>query len=62
MKYKDMSSAEYLIWDIFTEEISLSSKPINNKLLADETDEDFDEDDEPDTWFKSFFDDIYECT
>ena len=55
---KYLLNADYLV--IEDDEISMSSKPFNNKILSDEIDEEDQEYDIPDPWFKSIFDDIYD--
>lgn len=59
---KYMLGAEYLVIDAFTEEVSIIDKYFNNKILSDEIDYEFEDYDNPDPWFKSLFDNIYELT
>lgn len=60
--HKYILSAEYLVIDTFTEEVSMIDKYFNNKILSDDIDYEFEDYDTPDPWFKSLFDNIYEVT
>jgi len=60
--YKYMLNADYLVIDIETDEISMADRDFDNKLLSDDMDYETEMYDIPDPWFRSFFDNIYECT